>query len=102
MTQDSSHSPRQSRRRCANCGLVNAGTDESCRRCGSALVEDGSLDQGTPQPTLRASKAKKRGFLKRVIWDLGAALVILIIWYVSGLIGSYCREAGQRAVVESA
>ena len=102
MTQDSSHSPRQSRRRCANCGLVNAGTDESCRRCGSALVEDGSFDQGTLQPTLPASKTKKRGFLKRVIWVLGATLVILIIWYVSLLISSDGLQTEQRQEVENA
>src|SRR5213594_2860876 len=100
MSQDSS--PRQSRRRCANCGLVNAGSDELCRRCGSVLAEDGNFEQGIAQPPLPASKTKKRGFLKRVIWVLGATLVILIIWYVSLLISSDGLQTEQRQKVENA
>lgn len=101
MGQDSIQSPLQARRKCAHCGLVNSGADESCRRCGTALAGDDSAEplpaNAEAQPT-----SKKRGLLKRVTWVLGATSIILVIWYVSLLISSDGLQADERVKVEAA
>ena len=49
---DEAQSPRNIRRKCAECGLVNAGSDVVCRRCGAPLDEpeiEASADFAEPQ-----------------------------------------------------
>jgi hypothetical protein len=63
-------------------------------------------DDGSAQPVEADAEAgtitRTRGFLKRVIWVLGATSIILAIWYVSLLISSDGLEAGERQKVEAA
>ena len=101
MSDESGQKPPQTRRKCANCGLVNASSDEVCRRCGTSLGAQDSIppiqSESAPQP-----KPKRRGFLTRVIWVLGATIVLLVIWYISLLISSDGLQPDQRAKVDSA
>ena len=99
MSQDSSQIPIQSRRKCANCGLVNAGSDEQCRRCGALLIDNEPFDS-IDSEALAEIKPKKRGLLKRVTWVVGATLLILTIWYVSLLMSSTGLQPDQRERVD--
>lgn len=101
MSQESIQSPHQSRRKCTNCGLVNTGSDELCRRCGAALSVDEETDSGPTEPIADATP-KKRGFLKRLTWILSATLVILLVWYTSLFISSEGLQSDQRAKVQNA
>ncbi len=101
MSQDSNQTPHKSRRKCANCGLVNTGSDETCRRCGTSLADEERTDPIAAEPTA-GNSTKKRGFFKRVTWILGATLVILVIWYVSLLISSDGLQPDQRQKVQNA
>ena len=101
MSQDSIHTPHQSRKQCASCGLVNAGSDESCRRCGTALSDGGSVEQINVEPP-PADQVRKRGFFKRVTWICGATLVALMIWYVSLMLSSDGLQTEQREKVQNA
>ena len=102
MTSPSNRTPHHSGRKCASCGLVNASSDESCRRCGGPLTDD--------EPGVRQSKAapiddkpdRKRSFLKRLIWVLSATLVILVIWYASLLLSSDGLKPDQMEKVRAA
>ena len=100
MGQDSIQSPHQSRRKCAHCGLVNSSADQSCRRCGASLADDESAEP--IQANAYVPPQKKRGFLRRVTWVLGATSIILAIWYASLLMSSDGLEAGERQKVEAA
>lgn len=97
-TQTSDHSPR---RKCANCGLVNLATDEQCRRCAALLTDEEPLDS-LPRETAPAKAPKKRRLLQRIIWIVGATLIVLIIWYVSLLVSSDGLQPDQREKVNSA
>jgi len=101
MSQDSAQIPHQSRRKCANCGLVNAGSDEQCRRCGALLADDEPFDS-IDSEALAETKPKKRGLLKRVTWVVGATLLILTIWYASLLMSSTGLQPDQRERVDKA
>jgi hypothetical protein len=102
MSQESTRtSESPSRRKCANCGLVNISRDEKCRRCGTLLTEDEQFDS-LPQEPAPAEARKRRGLLQRVIWITGATLVILMIWYVSLLMSSDGLQPDQREKVNSA
>jgi hypothetical protein len=91
----------RSRQKCANCGLVNARSDESCRRCGAALAVDEESESGLLEPITDA-RPKKRGFLKRLTWVVGATLVILLVWYASLFISSDGLQPDQREKVRNA
>jgi hypothetical protein len=97
-TQTSDHS---SRRKCANCGLVNLATDEQCRRCAARMTDEGPLDS-LPREPAPAEAPKKRRLLQRIIWIGGATLIVLIIWYVSLLVSSDGLQPDQREKVNSA
>ena len=101
MGQDSIQSPHQSRRKCPHCGLVNSGADELCRRCGTALADDESAEPVQASSEI-GTTPKKRGFLKRLVWVLGATSIILVIWYASLLISSDGLQADERQKVEAA
>jgi hypothetical protein len=101
MSQDSSPISQPSRRKCANCGLVNAGSDEQCRRCG-ALLDHHEFASPIAAQELPAAGTKKRGLLKRVIWIAGVTLVLLIIWYASLVLSSNGLQPDQRDKVRAA
>ena len=106
MDQDSNQTPHQSRRKCVNCGLVNTGSDELCRRCGTPLVEeqDETEQDVAPVHTELAGGAtvKTRGFLKRLTWILVTTSIILVIWYASLLFSSDALQPDQREKVQTA
>lgn len=99
MSQESIQTPQQSRRKCTNCGLVNASSDELCRRCGTPLADEQQVDD--EEPIVDASP-KKRGILKRITWVLATTLIILGIWYVSLLMSSNGLLPDQRGKVQQA
>jgi len=101
MSDDSSPVLHSERRKCGKCGLVNSGNDEVCRRCGEPLI----LSDDAPPPsyeTPATEKLKGRAFLRRVVWVVGATLLILIIWYASLLMTSDRLKPDQHAKVQSA
>ena len=101
MKNTSSHAVNHSRRKCAGCGLVNASADEQCRRCGTALlVEKVSDSVYVDEPS--QTKPKKRSFLKRVTWILGATGVLLIVFYASLLFSSNGLNTEQHEKVQRA
>jgi hypothetical protein len=100
MSQDSIPTSQPARQKCADCGLVNAGSDEVCRRCGAPLtVVEFSNPRAEPEPK---PKIRKRTFLKRVIWILSATIVILIVWYTSLLLSSDGLHSDQQQKVQNA
>ena len=101
MIPDPNQTPHQSRQKCANCGLVNASADESCRRCGGPL-DPGDYFEPIKAEPVTGTASKKRGFLKRVTWILGATSIILVIWYASLLISSDALQPDQREKVQTA
>jgi hypothetical protein len=101
MTTDFNQTLQQSRQKCANCGLVNTRSDESCRRCGAALAVDEDIEAGPLEPITDAGP-KKRGFLKRLTWVMSATLVILLVWYASLFISSDGLQSDQREKVRTA
>jgi hypothetical protein len=101
MNQESNQAPLHARRKCANCGLVNAASDELCRRCGTPLNTDVRGERAPSGPD-GGETPKKRGLLKRITWVLGATSIILLIWYVSLLISSDGLQPDQREKVQNA
>ena len=101
MNQDSNETPLQSRRKCVHCGLVNTGSDELCRRCGTPLARDERVESGPVEP-VPGAPVERRGFLKRVMWILGATLTALMISYSSLLLSSNALQLEQREKVQKA
>ena len=101
MNQDSAQTSHQSRRKCAHCGLVNTGSDELCRRCGTPLDAVARPEPSEKEPEAGAP-ANKRGFLKRAMWTLGATLIVLMFCYSSLLITSNALQPEQREKVQNA
>jgi len=100
MNPDPNQTAHQSRQKCPNCGLVNAGSDDLCRRCGAALDADDNAKLSTAEPA--DVVPKKRGFLKRLVWVLATTLILLVIWYASLLISSDGLQPDQREKVQRA
>lgn len=99
MSHDST--PHYPRRKCPECGLVNAGADEQCRRCGTVLSD---TDACVPQivDAEPVAQPRKRTLLKRLVWIVSATLVVLIIWYVSLLLTSERLPPDQYLKVDVA
>jgi hypothetical protein len=93
--------PHPSRRKCAACGLVNAGADEQCRRCGALLTEDDSLP-AEPSALEPVEQPRKRTLFKRLIWIISATLLILVVWYLSLLMSSDQLQPDQALKVDVA
>ncbi len=92
-----------SRRKCANCGLVNAAADEVCRRCGASLSgDDETVAREAVPVSFAATDRPKRSFLRRVAWVCSATTIALIIAYASLLLTSNGLQADQRAKVQAA
>ncbi len=89
-----------SRRKCPECGLVNAGGDEQCRRCGAWFADEAPDEFASTAPESPAPK--KRSLLKRLMWIISATLVVLITWYISLLLSSNALQPEQYLKVEVA
>jgi hypothetical protein len=99
---DEAQAPHNIRRKCAECGLVNAGSDVVCRRCGAPLDEpeiEVSADFAERQD---GTVKKTRTLWKRLVWVVGATLTILVIWYLSLLFTSDGLQQNQRDQVHAA
>ena len=101
MSLDSNQAPPLWRNKCPSCGLVNAGSDEVCRRCGAGLFAEEFAEppySAQPQP----AEPKKRPFVKRVFWILTTTGILLIAFYTSLLLSSDGLNAEQRLNVQKA
>jgi len=89
------------RNKCQSCGLVNAASDENCRRCGALLAVDATvvaMEVATDVPTEQEPE-KKRGILKRLFWIAGATLLLLFSFYLSLRVTSEDLGYDQRQIV---
>ena len=89
------------KKKCSQCGLVNAVTDETCRRCGTALTEgpEGNEPAGQIEHTGEEEPVKKRTLGKRLAWILGATLFLLFAFYMSLRVTSQDLGYDQRQIV---
>lgn len=100
MSQDSIQERHLSRKKCSNCALVNAGSDELCRRCGTALYEE---ELAAPYAAeVQPVKPKKRTLVKRLIWIISATTVLLLVFYASLLFSSAKLNPDQLVQVRTA
>jgi hypothetical protein len=99
MSQNST--PRLRRQKCIQCGLVNVGEDEHCRRCGGSLAEARDLQAGALEPA-PATKPPGRSLLRRIMWVVSATLIVLVVWYFSLLISSDPLQPEQHLKVDVA
>jgi hypothetical protein len=102
MIQGSNQTPPQSRQKCASCGLVNTGSDETCRRCGSPLGSDDATEPRSDAGAIEETRPQQRGLLKRLTWIVGATLIALLVFYVSLLASSDGLQPDQREAVRTA
>lgn len=102
MSQDDQAPPHRSGKKCAQCGLVNAGTDDSCRRCGALLADDDPAEPRAEPTVVETDAAPKRSFIRRVVWILGVTLAVLVLWYASLLVSSDGLQPDQREKVQNA
>src|SRR5882762_7642272 len=102
MSQESIQTPHQSRRKCTNCGLVNASSDELCRRCATPLADEQAEQHVEDREPIAGADPKKRSLLKRITWVLVTTLIILGIWYFSLLLSSDRLPPDQREKVQQA
>ena len=101
MSQDSIQVSQLSRNKCPDCGLVNAGSDETCRRCGTALLEEEFIEH--PRTELAVPlKPKKRSLLKRLLWIVSATAILLMIFYASLLFSADKPNPNQLGQIQSA
>jgi hypothetical protein len=86
------------RNKCQSCGLVNAASDENCRRCGAPLAGEATVVETDDVPT-EPEPEKKRGILKRLLWIAGATLFLLFSFYLSLRVTSEDLGYDQRQIV---
>jgi hypothetical protein len=101
MSQDSIQAPLLSRKKCSSCGLVNAGSDELCRRCGASLCEE-QFAEPFHEAEAVTPKPKKRTLLKRLAWIISATTILLLVFYASLLFSSDKLNSDQLVKVRSA
>jgi len=87
------------RKKCPQCGLVNAAADGVCRRCGVELDAEPLAPSDTPG---KAAPRKSRSFLKRVAFIAGATLTILLIFYLSLIFTSDGLQPAERDQIQRA
>ena len=98
---DDAHRPSHGRRKCPDCGLVNVGSDKTCRRCGTALHEEEFIEH--PRTELAVPlKPKKRSLLKRLLWIISATAILLMIFYASLLFSADKPNPNQLGQIQSA
>lgn len=81
--------------KCPSCKLVNAATDETCRRCGASLMGADDENADVLQET-----SKKRTLGKRLLWILGATFLSLLVFYLSLRMTSDDLGYDQRQIVQ--
>ena len=89
------------RNKCPGCGLVNAGSDETCRRCGAALYQEEFIGPANPE-AVPPVKPKKRTLLKRLVWIISTTAILLIIFYASLLLSADKPNPDQLVKIQSA
>lgn len=90
------------RTKCPDCGLVNALTDDACRRCGASLQGDDSTASPGAADERVDNEEEKRGIGRRLIWISGTTIVLLFCFYLSLLLTSEDLGLQQREVVSNA
>jgi len=97
-----SNAPATNSRKCAQCGLVNFSSAESCRRCQSRLdiapIAASVSEDGPADPARSISGAVAR----RLLWVLGMIVVIVFVWSRSLLLTSDPITEDQRQQVRQA
>ncbi len=83
--------------KCRDCGLVNAKTDQACRRCGASLLAVESSADETVE-----NKVERRGIGRRLVWISGTTIVLLFGFYLSLLLTSEDLGFQQREMVSNA
>lgn len=101
MNQDSVQAPPLSRRKCPSCGLINASSDEACRRCGTSLSAEDCAEPVFPKHP-EAPKLKKRSLLKRLGWIFSTTAIVLVIFYASLLVSADKLNPNQLVKVQNA
>jgi hypothetical protein len=101
MSADSIQVSQLSRNKCPDCGLVNAGSDETCRRCGTVLYEEEFIEHPSTEAVLPV-KRKKRSLLKRLVWIFSATAILLIVFYASLLFSADKPNPDQLVKIQSA
>jgi hypothetical protein len=86
-----------SRKKCPSCGLINAATDTTCRRCGAPLNGE-ELSEGSEVE----EPAERRGIGRRLIWIAGTTVLLLFIFYMSLLLTSGDLDYEQNQSVNRA
>ena len=89
------------RNKCPGCGLVNAGSDEACRRCGAALHEEEFIAAANLE-AVPPVKPRKRTLLKRLVWIISTTAILLIIFYASLLLSADKPNPDQFVKIQSA
>jgi hypothetical protein len=85
---------QMTKNKCPSCRLVNAATDETCRRCGAPLTGDIEESAEVINET-----SKKRSLGKRLLWIFGATFLFLFVSYVSLRVTSGDLGYDQRQIV---
>jgi uncharacterized membrane protein YvbJ len=81
--------------------LVNAGSDEACRRCGAALHEEEFIAAANLE-AVPPVKPRKRTLLKRLVWIISTTAILLIIFYASLLLSADKPNPDQLVKIQSA
>jgi len=81
--------------------LVNAGSDETCRRCGAALHEEEFIAAANLE-AVPPVKPRKRTLLKRLVWIISTTAILLIIFYASLLLSADKPNPDQFVKIQSA
>jgi hypothetical protein len=102
MSLDSDQAVPPTRRKCANCGLVNAAADEVCRRCGAQLTDDEAAYQIDSAATVEEETPPRRSLSKRVVWIVSTTVIVLVLFYLSLLVSSSGLDPDQRSKVDAA
>lgn len=105
-----------SRRKCADCGLINFATAAECKRCGASF---NAFDGTHKAPRAFEPRAEsfelsgefeeefdevkpRRGLLKRIVWILSVTCAVIVAWHASLLLTSEPATMNQRLQVRGA
>jgi hypothetical protein len=83
--------------KCAQCGLINFATDETCRRCGVTLPPSNPIEEQSPVRT-----ETDRGFGRKLLWVAGMTLALVLAGFMSLLVTSRGLDDDERQAVADA
>lgn len=89
-----------SRRRCANCGLLNFASEEKCKRCGAEMVE--AQEKKAADYGVVNDGEKGHSVIKRALVISTVILVLLFVFYISLLTTSEPVSFEQKQTVHRA